>query len=589
MAVIDELVIAFSSDNDELKKGLKESEKAVSQFADDAKNKFSEVGNAIQTAFKAYFSFTALKNLTFDFAKQTNDLADKAELVGAKAGDIEMLGNALARFGGNADDAVGAMKSLNNAVVQLRTGGGAFVEIAKQFGIWVKPTKDGNEALLQVGKQLGKLSLKNRIAVAQQLGLSDSLVRAFADGGEELTRLLERQKELGAVTEDDVNASKRFNGAWMDLQDTFGAVRRDIARLLLPIATKIIDAITGFVDYLRKHRILVVGFFAALAVAMAPVLKSLTLMVIKVMLLAAPFIKLTAIITAVVLIFEDLYYFFKGWDSATGDLVKKFPFLAKFLEPVRPIVMGIVDAFDKIIEFFKNPSWASFSDILKEIGAVIANAIAAPFKFISQLLDSLIKEFPSLTIALQPFKDLVDLIADGWEKIAGFIKSISLDGVKDLANNAWGGVKDFFGFGDNEKENAIKQTTTAQRQIADKTKTNDFDFKDNEKENAIKQTTKTQEQIASKTGANQVKQLRVNSPALIKIDEVKVNADAPLMPAQASVINNNSTANSSNVTNNNNFNNTFNVTNATPKQFVAQAAPAIIRSIDAQTQQAGRL
>ena len=551
MAVIDELVIAFSSDNDELKKGLKESEKAVSQFADEAKNKFSEVGNAIQTAFKAYFSFTALKNLTFDFAKQTNDLADKAELVGAKTGDIEMLGNALARFGGNADDAVGAMKSLNNAVVQLRTGGGAFVEIAKQFGIWVKPTKDGNEALLQVGKQLGKKTKKNRIAVAQQLGLSDSLVRAFADGGEELTRLLERQKELGAVTEDDVNASKRFNGAWMDLQDTFGAVRRDIARLLLPIATKIIDAITGFVDYLRKHRILVVGFFAALAVAMAPVLKSLTLMVIKVMLLAAPFIKLTAIITAVVLIFEDLYYYFKGWDSATGDLVKKFPFLAKFLEPVRPIVMGIVDAFDKIIEFFKNPSWASFSDILKEIGAVIANAIAAPFKFISQLLDSLIKEFPSLTIALQPFKDLVDLIADGWEKIAGFI--------------------------------------TAQRQIADKTKTNDFDFKDNEKENAIKQTAKTQEQIASKTGANQVKQLRVNSPALIKIDEVKVNADVPLMPAQASVINNNSTANSSNVTNNNNFNNTFNVTNATPKQFVAQAAPAIIRSIDAQTQQAGRL
>ena len=559
MAVLDELVIAFSSDNDELKKGLKEGEKAVSQFADDAKNKFNEVGKAIQTAFKAYFSFTALKNLTFDFAKQTNELADKAELVGAKAGDVEMLGNALSRFGGNADDAVGAMKSLNNAMVQLRTGGGAFVEVAQKFGIWVKPTKDGNEALLQVGKQLSKLSLKNRIAAAQQLGLSDSLVRAFADGGEELTRLLERQKELGAVTEDDVAASKRFNGAWLDLQDTFGAVRRDMARLLLPIATKIIDAITGFVDYLRKHKILVVAFFTALAIAMAPVLKSLTLMAIKTLILAAPFIKLTAIITAIVLIFEDLYYYFKGWDSATGDLVKKFPFLAKLLEPVRPIVTGIVNAFDKILEFFKNPSWASFSNILKEIGSIIANAIAAPFKFLSQLLDSLIQEFPGLTIALQPFKDLVDLIATGWEKIANFIKSISLDNIKDIASNAWGGVKDFFGFGDNEKENAIKQTA------------------------------KTQEQIASKTGANQVKQLRVDSPSLIKIDEVKVNADAPLMPAQASVINNNSNANSSNVTNNNNINNTFNVTNATPKQFVAQAAPAIIRSIDAQTQQAGRL
>lgn len=568
MAVLDELVIAFSSDNDELKKGLKEGERAVSQFADDAKNKFNEVGKAIQTAFKAYFSFTALKNLTFDFAKQTNELADKAELVGAKAGDVEMLGNALSRFGGTADDAIGAMKSLNNAMVQLRTGGGAFVEVAQKFGIWVKPTKDGNEALLQVGKQLGKLSLKNRIAVAQQLGLSDSLVRAFADGGEELTRLLERQKELGAVTEADVAASKRFNGAWLDLQDTFGAVRRDMARLLLPIATKIIDAITGFVDYLRKHKILVVAFFTALAIAMAPVLKSLTLMAIKTLILAAPFIKLTAIITAIVLIFEDLYYYFKGWDSATGDLVKKFPFLAKLLEPVRPIVTGIVNAFDKILEFFKNPSWASFSNILKEIGSIIANSIAAPFKFLSQLLDSLIQEFPGLTIALQPFKDLVDLIATGWEKIANFIKSISLDSIKDIASNAWGGVKDFFSFGGDDKKTATPKKQGVIKKVA---------AQDDERLKWIK------EQQAQLT-----KEVLGERAEAIKINNVNIKADAPLMPAQASVVNN-SNANSSNVTNNNNINNTFNVTNATPKQFVAQAAPAIIRSIDAQTQQAGRL
>ena len=568
MAVLDELVIAFSSDNDELKKGLKEGERAVSQFADDAKNKFNEVGKAIQTAFKAYFSFTALKNLTFDFAKQTNELADKAELVGAKAGDVEMLGNALSRFGGNADDAVGAMKSLNNAMVQLRTGGGAFVEVAQKFGIWVKPTKDGNEALLQVGKQLSKLSLKNRIAAAQQLGLSDSLVRAFADGGEELTRLLERQKELGAVTEADVAASKRFNGAWLDLQDTFGAVRRDMARLLLPIATKIIDAITGFVDYLRKHKILVVAFFTALAIAMAPVLKSLTLMAIKTLILAAPFIKLTAIITAIVLIFEDLYYYFKGWDSATGDLVKKFPFLAKLLEPVRPIVMGIVNAFDKILEFFKNPSWASFSNILKEIGSIIANSIAAPFKFLSQLLDSLIQEFPGLTIALQPFKDLVDLIATGWEKIANFIKSISLDNIKDIASNAWGGVKDFFSFGGDDKKTATPKKQGVIKKVA---------AQDDERLKWIK------EQQAQLT-----KEVLGERAEAIKINNVNIKADAPLMPAQASVVNN-SNASSSNVTNNNNINNTFNVTNATPKQFVAQAAPAIIRSIDAQTQQAGRL
>ena len=560
MGLIDELVIAFVSDTTKLKKGLKEGEKEVDKFANAAEKKFKELGDKIQTAFKAYFSFQALKNLTFDFAKETEDLANQAEMVGAKTGDIQMLGNALERFGGNADDAVGAMKSLNNAVVQLRTGGGAFVEIAKQFGIWVKPTKDGNEALLQVGRQLSKLSLKNRIAVAQQLGLSDSLVRAFADGGEELTRLLERQKELGAVTDEDVNASKRFNGAWLDLKDTFGAVRRDIARILLPVATKLINSITDFVDYLRKHKVLVTGFFAALAVAMAPVLKMLTLMAIKTLIMAAPFIKLTAIVTAIALIFEDLYYYFKGWDSATGDLVKKFPVLKQTIDLVKPIVLGIVDAFEKIVDWLKDPSWDNFVKILTSIGGTILEQLATPFEAVKNFLNDLMDNIPLLKPLLKPFADLAGYIADTFKLIADIIKSISLDGIKDTFNaitgsigDAWDGFTGFFG-----GSKPAKDTKEAGQKASEKVGLSGLIDKQN-----------------------------------INIGKISVVPPAPyetpLMPAQASVINNNSTANSSNVTNNNNFNNTFNVTNATPKQFVAQAAPAIIRSIDAQTQQAGRL
>ena len=560
MGLIDELVIAFVSDTTKLKKGLKEGEKEVDKFANAAEKKFKELGDKIQTAFKAYFSFQALKNLTFDFAKETEDLANQAEMVGAKTGDIQMLGNALERFGGNADDAVGAMKSLNNAVVQLRTGGGAFVEVAKQFGIWVKPTKDGNEALLQVGRQLSKLSLKNRIAVAQQLGLSDSLVRAFADGGEELTRLLERQKELGAVTDEDVNASKRFNGAWLDLKDTFGAVRRDIARILLPVATKLINSITDFVDYLRKHKVLVTGFFAALAVAMAPVLKMLTLMAIKTLIMAAPFIKLTAIITAIALIFEDLYYYFKGWDSATGDLVKKFPVLKQTIDLVKPIVLGIVDAFEKIVDWLKDPSWDNFVKILTSIGGTILEQLATPFEAVKNFLNDLMDNIPLLKPLLKPFADLAGYIADTFKLIADIIKNISLDGIKDTFNaitgsigDAWDGFTGFFG-----SNKPAKGTKEAGQNASEKVGLSELIDKQN-----------------------------------INIGKISVVPPAPyetpLMPAQASVINNNSTANSSNVTNNNNFNNTFNVTNATPKQFVAQAAPAIIRSIDAQTQQAGRL
>ena len=167
---------------------------------------------------------------------------------------------------------------------------------------------------------------------------------------------------------------------------------------------------------------------------------------------------------------------------------------------------------------------------------------------------------PLLKPLLKPFADLAGYIADTFKLIADIIKSISLDGIKDTFNaitgsigDAWDGFTGFFG-----GSKPAKDTKDAGQKASEKVGLSGLIDKQN-----------------------------------INIGKISVVPPAPyetpLIPAQASVINNNSTANSSNVTNNNNFNNTFNVTNATPKQFVAQAAPAIIRSIDAQTQQAGRL
>lgn len=429
-----EMVIKIASDTSELKKGIKESNAQIKDFSDKTQRAFKGLSEQVTLFAKAWASFTALKNLTFDFAENVNKLALNAGLLGAKAGDIEALGNALKRYGGSTEDAVSAMKSLQSAQAQAKLGGGALVETAKRWGVFVSPYAKAEDALLSLGKQLSRFNTQQRVTIARQLGFNDSLISAFEDGGEELALMIKRQKELGVTTEKDIKLSKAFNFAWLDLQDVFGAIRRDIARLLLPITTKLFKAFGDFIGFLKKHKALVIGFFVLLSAVLTPVL-------IKMLAIAAPFIALGAIIAGIVLIFDDLYSYFTGVDSVTGRLVEKFPWLATLLEPLKPLVLGIMEIFERIVEFLEAPSWEGLISIIAKIGEVIAGSISKPFEFIQDILNWLAKKFPSLAGALQPLADIVGMIADGWKMIADLVGSLSFEGVK----NAFSSVGDMIG------------------------------------------------------------------------------------------------------------------------------------------------
>lgn len=466
-----EMVVKLALDNKALKAGLQETQSTLISF-----------GKQVKQLFGAYLGYQAIKNTIQSFQAFNMQIANAQALLGGTASELSAMTNALKRFGGDTNTAIGALKTMQGHLNELKFGGGALVTLAQKYGISISAYSKADKALLGLAKQMQGYSRESKLAIMQTLGLDESMQRAFMDGGKELDRLIKKQHALGTATEADLRISQDFNNAILDLKDIFSALAREMLRGIMPLIKGFVDLLYKFVEILRENKVFVTAFFVALGVAMLPFLAMLAKMAVASVIAFAPFYAIGAVITAIALIFEDLYYYFMGWDSATGELVKKFPFLKKLIEPLRPIVLGIVATFKQLIEFIKNPSWANFGAIFSEIENVVKGAVNVIFEYIDNILGAIGEAFPFLKPLIEMLKSgfttIKNLVFELWDAVKGFFKALfdwNLDGmiqavkdalnailelfsnawqgIKDGLSNMWGSAKNFFGFGDKNAQN----------------------------------------------------------------------------------------------------------------------------------------
>lgn len=582
--VLKQFTIAFGLNNTALKSGLKDSESALNNFADTAKRLLG-----------AWVSFEFFKTAIDNFTEYTTQLSNASAITGASIQSINALGGALKRFGGNADSAINAIKSINQHLHEAKFGGGALMDIAKKYGVVISKGATAEQTILSLAKQMGRYDRQTRVAIASQLGLDEAMIRAFADGGDELEQLINKQKELNIIDPRDEKITQQFSYALLDLKDIFTALMRDFARVILPSFTKLLNLFTSFVEFLRKHKIFVTAFFAGILVALTPILLTLGKMAIASSLAFAPFYAIGAIIASVALIFEDLLFYFQGYDSVTGNLVKKFPLLGALIEPLRGIVLGIYDIFKSIYKLITEPSWDNLTNVFKSVGNVIKTLIEIPIKAIKNIIDGLIDKFPILETALKPFQILVNAIYDAFKAIADIVANFSID--KML--NGISSIKDSVG-GFLDKINPLNLFSSDEKEIRqepkqEKPKKYLINGQEVSKDEYIANAERFRQPLKSYNEKSREKaQYNIEKLAPLKVEPIKIQletqapAGAPLPPMSQSVINNsNSTANTTNNTYNTTNNINQNITSATPKQLADGTNKILIDSINHQRQQQG--
>ena len=614
--VLKQFTIAFGLNNTELKQGLKDSQNALSSFVDTARNLLG-----------AWASFEFFKTAINNFKDFTSELANAQTLTGESMQNIQALGGALKRFGGDTSSAVNAIKTINQHLHDAKFGEGALMDVAKKYGLVVSQGATAEQTILNLAKQMGKYDRQTRVAIASQLGLDEAMQLAFADGGKELEQLIQKQKRLNIVSPEDSKIAQTFSYALLDLQDIFGALMRDFARVILPAFSKLLSIMTDFIDFLRRHKIFVVAFFAGILVALTPILLTLTKMAVASTLAFAPFYAIGAVIASVALIFEDLLYYFQGYESVTGKLVKQFPLLGAFIEPLRPVVLSIYEVFKSIYNLLKEPSWDNLTKVFKSAGKAIYNLLELPLKGIKALVDSLVERFPVIGVVLKPIQLIVDKIYQAFKAIGDLIANFSFDklleslkSVKDSLSGFMDNINPFNIFSSDEKKQDKDKEKPAEKEeggfLSKINPLNLFTSDEQEQEpkqekprqylingkevskdeylahtERFKQPEKSYNEISREKALEKMQPLKIEIPK-VEIQPLKVEAQAipetPMAPMSSSITNNsnqNINNNNYNVTNNINQN----ISSATPKQLADSSNKIFINSINQQRQQKGAL
>ena len=382
---------------------------------------FVAIFKKIASYLPAVFSTAFIKNSVGDFVKKGMEADETSSLLGISPEAFQQISGAFNRFGVESSSMAGQLSAINKQIQQAEKGTGRLKIVLDKFGLSIKNANgeimSADEFLLSMSDQLKNFDGKTRGAILAMMGFDNSIQSAFSDGGEALNGFLAKQKELMLITQKDTEMAKKFTFQIKDLRDNITRIKNVIARFFLPVLTKLAEITTKFINWIFKHKTAFIAILSIIALSLKGILASLTAIVIKVAILAAPFVAIVAVITGLVLLFEDIYYYFKGWDSVTGELVKKFPSLEIALKPLEPLVKMIGQAFEDIAEFFANPSFDNFTAIFENIERGIINTAQQWGDVFIDVLAT------SLNGYIDLFKFLDDLLTDIFTGLKNWIIS----------------------------------------------------------------------------------------------------------------------------------------------------------------------
>lgn len=307
----------------------------------------------------------------------------------------------------------GTIQKLQQMNANARLGYG-WDPILTRFGL--TPGQDPVTQLDKISAALKRMGASNPAeahALASKVGLSDSMYYALMKMGTEQMnkQLILTQKEQQAL----VKLNQQWNKFWFYLKQIIIKIQALSAEFSTGLVRILTRAVQGFYElFSRIYKVIEASDKLKVAVvALAAVF-------------AAAFAQEILLLTAVALILEDIFTYFEGGDSITGEIVEWCKQSEAFME----LWSAIKDIFDIFIGLIKMAytGWKELLAALNDAGFFqdILNGICDMLRFIIDSLAALTK-IPGVKWAMKRagFGDIVDKADERLNKDMGFLGGMS--------------------------------------------------------------------------------------------------------------------------------------------------------------------
>ena len=455
--------------------------KALKQNYDDLQNSISETrrtGEAaaaaeisaqkkVQSALRdsdaawqsAFDNVAALAEKSLNFAGISTTITGLISDATARAAEIESI-DKLGREINITTQDVDAFSGSVAALGGTRSAAQADLSaMAKSFGF----AGDSMEKVLQTADKVQGMSFSEAKKTLGGLGVEDNgTVEMLMKGREELSRMMETQKDYGGITRESIEQSISFNNAMLSLEQSAGLLKNSLMGMLIPALAQGLDWLEKIVVFAKENKNFVTGFFIAVATvvtgkyvhAMKLAQISTWTAMLPVMAVVAGILLLAAVFA---LVYDDIMNFIDGNDSMIGRILDSYPGL-------KAVILTVWEAFVVLFDF-----------IMSVIG-VVADIVVAAYNTMNTALNEFIYW---LTASIQgvmawgaEFEAVFDTVSDAvvgiftwlWEQIEEILGWISKG--MDLVKEGWSTVKGWVGMGDSaEIEQNVNRTVTTKGKL----------------------------------------------------------------------------------------------------------------------------
>lgn len=400
-----------------------------------AESESSRIGSRIKDFLSGFISYKSIQ----DFSNLGSKIKMTSDLLGVNSKEFEYLSRALQIFDGDMNSAKSAIDSLNQAMQDLRYGSGPLIELSGKYGIALRKSNgdvmNSIELLQSLSSRFETLDSKSRIDLGKSLGLDESVILLLSQGRKEFDRLIQSQREYGSFSKKDLELSMKFKESLIKFQNGLQSVARTLGSVLLPILSKFLTMISEIFKKISTNRIFVLTFFAALTASLLGLSSAALKLSLSMARAYAPF----ALLAGFALVIEDIWGYFNGWDTVTGDLVKKYKALGPILEFIKPIILSMGDALKELIEWFENPSWDKFKDFWISIAQLIVNVSNKIQQLVGVIVDFVVGKLNKLLdwIGLDSIKlSVVDELEKQRASGVSYLENLKSSPINHTNNNS---------------------------------------------------------------------------------------------------------------------------------------------------------
>ena len=481
MSILDTFFTVFKADSDSLQRGYREARKSTDEIVEgmrkaeqQAERSTEAIGNFIKGAagwLTAALSARKVFGDAVNYASDVSQLQQISDVIGVAISDLDAFRRTIEDSGGNASRSLGELQRLYRRVGAAAADSES--QQAKMFqsiGVAVRDAngkvRDSLDIMMDMGEALRGLDRAKAMDLARKLGIADpATLELMLQGRKEFEVLLRRQKEQGVITKEGAERVARFDDALTRVSASMRRGKDAIVDALLPALTWVTEVFASLVEWFNENKAFVVGFFTAVAAAVAAFFLPAMIKAAAATLAATwPFLLIGAAIgvaaAAIALIVDDIVAFMNGNDSLIGQISEQYPAIGRLVERVGEVFKSVWGAIVSLIEWVGEQFGVQIGGIWDVIKLFIRLLLESINSFLL-FAESVSGVFENL------FESVKSIFGAMWEFIKGVTKRIA--GVVDSVFGALKGVGKWLGLVDGDTEVTVERTIHDEVEEADAT------------------------------------------------------------------------------------------------------------------------